>query len=48
MRPLFAIAPLALALALFGPTSQASTSAERSWTDTAVTWVIEQTNDLLH
>ena len=41
MRPLFAIAPLALVLALMGPTSQAS-QTDRSWTQTVLSWVFDQ------
>lgn len=41
MRPLFAIAPLALVLALLGPTSQAS-QTDRSWTQTVLSWVFDQ------
>ncbi len=38
MRPVFAIAPLALAMALWGPTSQAG-SGEQSWTTAFIEWV---------
>lgn len=38
MRPVFAIAPLALAMALWGPASQAS-SSEKSWTTAFIDWV---------
>ncbi len=41
MRPLFAIAPLALALALLGPSSQAS-QTDRSWAQTVMSWVFDQ------
>lgn len=41
MRPLFAIAPLAVVLALLGPTSQAS-QTDRSWTQTVLSWVFDQ------
>ncbi|HIV69590.1 MAG TPA: hypothetical protein H9903_01525 [Candidatus Aquabacterium excrementipullorum] len=41
MRPLFAIAPLAVVLALLGPTSQAS-QTDRSWTQTLLSWAFEQ------
>lgn len=41
MRPLFAIAPLALVLALLGPTSQAS-QTDRSWAQTVLSWVFDQ------
>ncbi len=41
MRPLFAIAPLALALALLGPSSQASQN-DRSWAQTVMSWVFDQ------
>lgn len=44
MRPLFAIAPLALVLALLGPTSQAS-QTDRSWTQTVLSWVFDQDDD---
>ncbi len=39
MRPLFAIAPLALAFTLLGPSSQASPSADRSWLQALSSWV---------
>ncbi|HET6786777.1 MAG TPA: hypothetical protein VFW84_08795 [Aquabacterium sp.] len=45
MRPLFAIAPLAAFLALMGPSTQPS--PESSWTDTAMTWVMEQAHALM-
>jgi hypothetical protein len=38
MRPVFAIAPLALAMALWGPASQAR-SGEQSWTAAFIEWV---------
>ena len=38
MRPLFAIAPLALGLALLGPSSRASPT-ESSWGDTLIAWM---------
>lgn len=38
MRPVFAIAPLALAMALWGPASQAR-SGEQSWTSAFIEWV---------
>ena len=38
MRPVFAIAPLALAMALWGPTSQARAS-DQSWTAAFIEWV---------
>lgn len=41
MRPLFAIAPLALVLPLLGPTSQAS-QTDRSWAQTVLSWVFDQ------
>ena len=41
MRPLFAIAPLAVVLALLGPTSQAS-QTDRSWTQTLLSWAFDQ------
>lgn len=41
MRPLFAIAPLALALALLGPSSQAS-QTDRSWAQTVMSWVFDE------
>lgn len=41
MRPLFAIAPLAVVLALMGPTSQASQN-DRSWTQTVLSWVFDE------
>lgn len=41
MRPLFAIAPLALALMLLGPTSQASPN-EPSWTQAIAAWVFDR------
>lgn len=44
MRPLFAIAPLALVLALLGPTSQAS-QPERSWSQTLMSWAFDQDDD---
>lgn len=45
MRPLFAIAPLAAFLALMGPTTQPT--PESSWTDTAMSWVMEQAHALV-
>lgn len=41
MRPLFAIAPLAVVLALLGPTSQAS-QTDRSWTQALLSWAFDQ------
>lgn len=38
MRPVFAIAPLALAMALWGPASQARTG-DQSWTAAFIEWV---------
>jgi len=38
MRPVFAIAPLALAMALWGPASQAR-SGDTSWTAAFIEWV---------
>lgn len=38
MRPVFAIAPLALAMALWGPTTQAR-SGDQSWTTAFIDWV---------
>lgn len=38
MRPIFAIAPLALALALWGPASQAR-PGDQSWTAAFIDWV---------
>lgn len=40
MRPLFAIAPLALTLALLGPSSQASPT-EPSWVRAVFAWVFD-------
>lgn len=44
MRPLFAIAPLALALMLLGPSSQASPQAP-SWTQAIAAWVFDRDDD---
>jgi hypothetical protein len=44
MRPLFAIAPLALALILLGPSSQASPN-EPSWTQAIAAWVFDRDDD---
>lgn len=44
MRPLFAIAPLALALSLLGPSSQASPN-EPSWIGALLSWVSDRQND---
>lgn len=44
MRPLFAIAPLALALMLLGPSSQVSPKAP-SWTQAITAWVFDQNDD---
>ncbi|RZL09432.1 MAG: hypothetical protein EOP40_09920 [Rubrivivax sp.] len=44
MRPLFAIAPLALALMLLGPSSQASPN-EPSWTQAIAAWVFDRDDE---
>jgi hypothetical protein len=44
MRPLFAIAPLALALILLGPSSQASPN-EPSWAQAIAAWVFNRDDD---
>ena len=44
MRPLFAIAPLALAMALLGPATQATAptaDTAPSWTKTVMAWVFD-------